>query len=321
MFLSAEVIRQKKNIALLLRQSAASAQPAGFLEVLDKAMAAMKRERERESMAGATVTGGLVQIRDFDRLAIISDLHGDTGSLFSILDRLRYEEFLSSAQNKLVFLGDYVDRGSDSVGILYSVCYLKQKYPDSVVLMRGNHEAPAEFPFAPHDLPYNIEDRFGGDAKSIYDRVLSFFRLLTLATIVGDRLLLVHGGLPTDKPDAGLISTAHENHVRSRVMEELLWNDPRPIEGGQGWEPSRRGIGRYFGRAITDGWLAATNTKVVVRGHEPCRGYRVDHGGKILTLFSCTVYRGFDAAYLHADRSELPEVKNADDLAHYVIKL
>lgn len=283
----------------------------------------MQLQRQAKSMAGGTARGGLVEIQKLDNLVIVSDLHGDLESLFRILDEIEYNKFLSNRLNKLVFLGDYVDRGSDSIGILYSVCYLKSRYPDSVLLMRGNHEAPAEFPFSPHDLPYNLIDRFGDDAKMIYGRILEFFKLTTLAMVIRNDLLLVHGGLPTE-PEVPedfreSISLAQENHIRSRVLEELLWNDPRPIVGKLGWDRSSRGIGRYFGSQITKRWLAATGTRTVVRGHEPCQGFRIDHDRMILTLFSSReAYPAFKAAYISVDGDSLAQIKDAEDLSKYV---
>ncbi len=282
----------------------------------------MQLQRQAKSMAGGIVRGGLVEIQKLDNLVIISDLHGDMESLFRILGEIEYDKFLSNPLNKLVFLGDYVDRGSDSVGILYSVCYLKSRHPDSVLLMRGNHEAPAEFPFSPHDLPYNLIDRFGDDAKMIYRRILEFFRLTTLAMVIRNELLLVHGGLPTepDVPDfRESIAFAQENHVHSRVLEELLWNDPRPIVSKLGWDRSSRGIGRYFGNQVTKRWLAATGTRTVVRGHEPCQGFRIDHDRMILTLFSSReAYQDFKAAYITIDADRLAEIRDAEDLSRYV---
>jgi 3',5'-cyclic AMP phosphodiesterase CpdA len=290
--------------------------------VLEQGISALKEEQKRGAIAGGTVTGGLVEIKDYDQLVVLSDLHGDSQALFQILDAVNYEKFLSGPENKMVFLGDYVDRGSDSIGVLYAICYLKHAHPDSVILMRGNHEAPSEFPFPSHDLPYDIEDRFGAGAKAIYGRILALFGLLTLATVVQGRLLLVHGGLPTDALGdwRQAIATAQKSHLKNRVMEELLWNDPRPL--GEEWEPSWRGIGRHFGSAVTKRWLADTNTKVVVRGHEPCHGYRIDHHGMMLTLFSCRqAYPGFGAAYISAGKNDLDSVNDADDLAKFVKKL
>lgn len=308
---------------LQLRLSAAWAGASDFIQKIEQATAALQAERQMKGIAGGRVEGGLVEIHELENLAVISDLHGDSYSLFRILDEINYEKFLSRPKNKLVFLGDYVDRGSDSVSVIYAVCHLKHAYPDSVVLMRGNHESPAEFPFPSHDLPYRIRERFGNSGRDVYGRLLSMFKLLTLATVVPDRLLLVHGGLPTE--DAVIanfhkaIATAQDSHVHSRVLEELLWNDPRRLDGAPGWEPSRRGMGRHFGSGITRRWLNATNTKAIVRGHEPCQGFRLDHDDTIMTLFSCReAYPAFKAAYLLLSAIQLHKIGDAKDLVAYV---
>jgi protein phosphatase len=279
----------------------------------------MQQERQRKTIAGGTVNGGLVEISELENLTIISDLHGDSRSLFRILSEMNYERFLSNPLNKLVFLGDYVDRGSDSVGVMYSVCHLKGAYPDSVVLMRGNHEAPAEFPFSSHNLPYEIEGRFGSRGREVYQKLLSMFRLLTLATVVRHDLLLVHGGPPAEGATAESIAAAQENHIKSRVLEELLWNDPREIGSEPGWENSRRGFGRHFGDSISRRAREAFGVKAIVRGHEPCQGFRLDHGDTVMTLFSCVeAYPKFKAAYLMLDADQLGRISNAGDLSSYV---
>jgi serine/threonine-protein phosphatase PP1 catalytic subunit len=307
-----------------IAQISAAAGASEFLQQLELAISVLKQERERKKIAGGTIIGNLIEVGDYDRLVIIGDLHGDSSTLFWILHRINYERFLSNARNKIFFLGDYVDRGTDSIGVLYAICYLKYTYPHSIILMRGNHEAPAEFPFSSHDLPYELQDRFGASAKTVYGKILDFFELLTLATVVRSRLLLVHGGLPTDLPSDWriAIATAQERHLQNNVMEQLLWNDPRPLGEEEIWEPSWRGIGRHFGPSVTRRWLAVTDTKAVVRGHEPCHGYRVDHNGKILTLFSCREpYPGLHAAYLVAEKSGLDCVSNADGLIKFVRKV
>jgi serine/threonine-protein phosphatase PP1 catalytic subunit len=308
---------------LQLEQYAAKADAPDFLQKIEQAAGAMRAERQKKSIAGGKVSGGLVEIKELETLAVVSDLHGDSKSLFRILLEISYEQFLSNPMNKLVFLGDYVDRGSDSVGVMYAICHLKGMYQDSVVLMRGNHEAPAEFPFSSHELQYEIEERFGGHGKEVYQKLLLMFKSLTLATVIRQELLLVHGGLPTE--DAVLanfgesIATAQENHVRSRVLEELLWNDPRQIDTAPDWEISRRGLGRHFGSSISRRWLQASGTKAIVRGHEPCQGFRLDHGDTVLTLFSCKeAYPKFKAAYLMLNGGQLGGIKNARDLSRYV---
>jgi hypothetical protein len=306
-----------------LKQSAANPGALGFLRKIEQAAGALESERRKKSIAGGKISGGLVEIQELDNLGIVSDLHGDSKSLFMILSEINFEWFLSNPMNKLVFLGDYIDRGSDSVGVMYTACHLKSSYPDSVVLMRGNHEAPTEFPFSSHDLPYEIEKRFSGNSKEVYQKLLSMFKLLPLATVILQKLLLVHGGLPTEDISIAsyreAIATAQENHIKSRTLEELLWNDPRQITAEPGWETSRRGFGKHFGVSISRRWLQASITKAIVRGHEPCQGFRLDHDDSVMTLFSCKeAYPKFKAAYLMISADQLDSVDDARDLSRYV---
>ena len=294
-----------------------------FDAAIDHTTRLMTAQRSSGTIAGGTVSGTLLEISDVDNLVIVSDLHGDYECISQILDEINYASYLSHARNKMVFLGDYVDRGINSVGVLYSVCQLKLAYPDSIVLMRGNHEAPSEFPFASHDFPFQLVERFGESAgRAIYRKTLQFFKELIVAAIVGNRVLLVHGGLPTEQALSNyraLLSTAQENHMSNNVLEEVLWNDPRKINSIDGWENSRRGIGRHFGEDITKKWLEITGTKCVVRGHEPCPGFRIDHDGRILTLFSCREpYPSFKAAYLSIPGTNLQNLRDARDLVPFV---
>jgi predicted phosphodiesterase len=308
---------------LQLAESAKNADASEFIHRVRQAKYILQAGRRNKSIAGGRVCGGLLEVYDLENLVIISDLHGDSNSLFRILSEINYKQFLSKELNKLVFLGDYIDRGSDSLSIIYSVCYLKSTYPDSVILMKGNHEAPTEFPFSPHDFPYEVEDRFGNRWREIYKDILSMFRMLTLATVVKHKLLLVHGGLPTQEAAAEnfreSIAFAHERQVRNSVLEEILWNDPRQIDENKGQERSRRGLGKYFGSNVTRTWLQATGTKAVIRGHEPCQGFRLDHDNMIMTLFSCTgLYPNSAAAYLMINASKLDIIQDAKDLSVYV---
>ena len=308
---------------LQLAHSAKNADATEFMRLIRQTGDMLEAHTRNKCIAGGHVSNGLLDIYDLENLVVVGDLHGDCKSLFRILCKIDYKQFLSKRLNKLVFLGDYIDRGTDSIGIVYSVCYLKTAYPDSVILMRGNHEAPAEFPFSPHNFPYEIEERYGNSWREIYVRILSLFKKLTIAAIVKHKLLLVHGGLPTE----GLVASnfreslmsAHETQARNSVLEEILWNDPRQILENNGHERSTRGLGRYFGPSITRKWLQATGVKAIIRGHEPCQGFKLDHDNMIMTLFSCRdVYPNSSAAYLELDAATLDTIKDAKDLSVHV---
>jgi serine/threonine protein phosphatase 1 len=72
-----------------------------------------------------------------NRTIVVGDIHGDIQALDALMLKL---PTLSSGDT-LVFLGDYVDRGPDSAGVIDAV---RHRIPDStpaqVVALRGNHE-------------------------------------------------------------------------------------------------------------------------------------------------------------------------------------
>jgi diadenosine tetraphosphatase ApaH/serine/threonine PP2A family protein phosphatase len=315
-------------LVINVQRSSLNLKSADFIEAMDKAITIMQLQRQQHTIVGGHVDEAMLDLLIPEELVLIGDVHGDLKTLFKILDAVCFEEFLTNANNKMIFLGDYVDRGNDSIGVLYTLCYLKQKYPDSVILMRGNHEAPVEFPFSSHDLPYRIVQRYGEYVgRIIYQKkVLKFFSLLTLGAVVENHLLLVHGGLPTKDIELisnfrKLIATAQDTHIHNSIMEEILWNDPwLHSSGKQEWTYSKRGYGRLFGPEISKKWLKMSETKVVVRGHQPCQGYKIDHEGMIMTLFSCKEpYPKFKAGYLLISASQLLSIRNGMELSKYIL--
>ncbi|WP_299487294.1 metallophosphoesterase [uncultured Gordonia sp.] len=66
----------------------------------------------------------------------IPDTHGCLDELREALTKID----LSDPSTHLVFLGDYVDRGPDSLGVLAAVKALSDAHPDQVIALAGNHE-------------------------------------------------------------------------------------------------------------------------------------------------------------------------------------
>ncbi len=67
----------------------------------------------------------------------IGDIHGNYGALADLLEKLVPQ---IHADDTLVFLGDYIDRGPDSKDCVEEIIRLKQDAPFSVVTLLGNHE-------------------------------------------------------------------------------------------------------------------------------------------------------------------------------------
>ena len=66
---------------------------------------------------------------------VIGDIHGDLAALEALLPRLA-----AGPGDTVVFLGDYIDRGPDSRGVVERVRRFVRDFPGKTVTLRGNHE-------------------------------------------------------------------------------------------------------------------------------------------------------------------------------------
>ncbi len=124
-----------------------------------------------------------------DRLLIASDIHGDFKSLSLVID-----EFLKDPNNtKLLFLGDYVDRGNYSVEVLYTLALLKIYYPDRVFLLRGNHDTQGQLEMN-HPYVTEFSSKFSSSAAACIDARTGFDSCLSLVAIVDDKFVCTHAG-------------------------------------------------------------------------------------------------------------------------------
>ena len=77
-------------------------------------------------------------IRIDGKVTIIGDVHGQFYDLYGILKKVHAPD---KENEKLLFLGDYVDRGAYGVRIILLLFALKLKFPNRIILLRGNHES------------------------------------------------------------------------------------------------------------------------------------------------------------------------------------
>ncbi len=244
-----------------------------------------------KQLTNGSVNNGYVDLYR-DDVIIIGDLHGDLDALETIL---RKSKFFDKYSLTIIFLGDYGDRGIESVEVYNIILNLKVRFFDRIILLRGNHEYP-ELPFMPHDLPLMLYEKFGSKADMIYNALKILFSKLYHTIILNKEYLILHGGAPID-----INSKDDFVNRKDELMEQILWNDPR--EEIRGYLPSLRGYGYYFGRDITINALKVTDTSILVRAHEECNGYKINHNGLVLTIFSTkSVYGNRCGAYLRIDK-------------------
>src|SRR4051812_31410651 len=68
----------------------------------------------------------------------IGDIHGCLDQLQRLVDLC--EQDAGSQRSKFIFLGDYIDRGPDSRGVIDFIENLQKWSPDEIICLRGNHE-------------------------------------------------------------------------------------------------------------------------------------------------------------------------------------
>jgi len=286
-----------------------------FLEVLGDAIEML--EKEKGKVGNLTFQNRIVKIEPKGDALIIGDLHGNLESLKTVLEKSGFLKRLASQSDAyLIFLGDYGDRGACSVEVYYVILSLKLAYPKQVILLRGNHEAPKSLMAYPHDLPIQFQLHFQNDWQVIYNNLYRFFDLLYNAAYVEGRYLMVHGGV---SPQIHSFEDLAEANETSGLLEILLWSDPD--EAIQEVAASTRGAGILFGKKVTLQVLEALNLKVLIRGHEACeQGFKINHDGKVLTVFSTKgePYFNSHAAYLNLSLEK--KFENANQLNQSIVQ-
>jgi len=219
-----------------------------------------------------------------NQLTICGDTHGQFYDVLEIFKR----NGEPTASHHYLFNGDFVDRGSWSTEVALLLYAYKCLYPQAVHINRGNHETD--------DM--NKVYGFEGECRAKYnDRVFKMFSetfsALPLATLVGNKYLVLHGGL-FSKDGVTLEDIRKINrHARRQpanegLVNEMLWTDPQP-NPGRG--PSKRGVGLQFGPDVTKAFCDANGLDAVIRSHEVrMDGYEIEHGNRLITVFSAPNY-------------------------------
>eukprot|EP00238_Polyblepharides_amylifera_P000721 CAMPEP_0196572152 /NCGR_PEP_ID=MMETSP1081-20130531/2243_1 /TAXON_ID=36882 /ORGANISM="Pyramimonas amylifera, Strain CCMP720" /LENGTH=557 /DNA_ID=CAMNT_0041889363 /DNA_START=232 /DNA_END=1905 /DNA_ORIENTATION=- len=215
-------------------------------------------------------------------ITVCGDVHGQFYDLLNIFKINGWP----SETNPYVFNGDFVDRGSFSVEVVLTLLAFKCAFPQSMTLIRGNHESQV----------MNMMYGFHSEAIAKYGMHLAhrFRRLfchLPLAACLNHKVLVMHGGL-FSRDGVTLNDLRAVQRVREPpdegIMAELLWSDPMAAMGRQ---PNIRGIGVSFGPDVTQNFLQQNGLSLLVRSHEVKEeGYEVMHGGKLVTIFSAPNY-------------------------------
>lgn len=206
-----------------------------------------------------------------------------------------------------LFNGDFVDRGIHDVELVCVYFALKVKYPDRVWLNRGNHEDSVmntDGQFKEH-----CESFFGPGCKA-FEAIEQTFNMLPLGSVIGGKILVVHGGIGHGNWDVNEVRNAQrpltsEMLDRNVVYSNILWSDPiedddPDMEATIGSHPNkdRGGSALTFGWDVTVAFCKRNGLGMIVRSHQcKCTGFGFDvmHDNMLVRVFSARDYDGGDS--------------------------
>ncbi len=198
----------------------------------------------------------------------VGDTHGDSDATERILERFPPHRFM------LVFLGDYVDRGPDSLGNVRLLLSTKLTHPDRVILLAGNHEGWNVSPFCPADFWQGLPEEVASHLGRMLLR-------LPLAAWHPQGVLAVHGGLPEIDSLDGFAGIESGDESWRRVT----WGDWREDGSADSVWSSRPSLGREVFERVTK----RLGVKVLVRSHQPSAPMYL-YGDRCMTLFTSCAY-------------------------------
>lgn len=265
----------------------------------EKVLPLLKRDAAYSELSGDTL--------------IIGDLHGKLSSLEYCKNKAM--EYLEKGKNVL-FLGDLVDNhperkeksgaNSDddanydaSAECFLFAMMLKEKYPDRVIILRGNHETSLRncpYSGVGKSMPQWCKDN-SVDLKK-FKECCDELPIACKISIGDKSYFCVHGGIceglnPEEYKKFKFIERSEDFYKAISTPElQSLWNDAADNDEKTPWEPDperkpfQEPYRRYFNKAQTEEFLKRVNCDKIIRGHDFHGGKASMQDGLVVTIMS-----------------------------------
>ncbi len=237
-----------------------------------------------------TALMGTLIIPQEAHLTIIGDLHGDLGPIKALINKLSKDNKYDPTTGKIldpliyvVFLGDFIDRGPDSLAVLANITKLLIANPEKITLIRGNHEtnSMAQQPYSFLRTLAKVTKNYA-TAKTLLAQFIRGFAHLPLIIFIqhGDRnhsLAATHGGIdPELTPEQiGFIQNKLNANKTTRWIlksnpEIYLWSDMSNTDETSihTINESRNYAGYELYHNNIKHWLLQLGLKTLFRGHQ-----------------------------------------------------
>ncbi|KAL3917434.1 MAG: hypothetical protein SGILL_004714 [Bacillariaceae sp.] len=262
------------------------------------------------------------------KLTVVGDLHGSLSCLMNVLRLVGIGVEKDENDNTvppldparvIVFDGDYVDRGKNSLEVIATLCLLKLSHPKNVFLLRGNHEDTMTA--STYGFRDEIDDKYGPTVGDMlwheFGNLFASFPIIARSNVAA----IMHGGIPAEDfhlDSVNKISSALRCELTTvadpiddieLLVQGFLWSDPTTDDG---LYFSDRGAGYHFGNDISRNFLKTHGLKYIIRAHEPFESGSnhqdiEDNGKAVITVFSTANYpcgQGSNmGAVLHLDET------------------
>jgi serine/threonine-protein phosphatase PP1 catalytic subunit len=216
-------------------------------------------------------------------ISVCGDTHGQFQDLLRLFDVCKYPP-----RTNYLFLGDYVDRGGQSIETVCLLFAFKISYPENFFMLRGNHECSY----------INRQFGFYDECVAHYDANLwrmfcEVFNCLPVAAVIDDKIFCVHGGISPSLTDLEQIRAIERplEVPEEGLLCDLLWSDPeREIDG---WDVNDRGTSYVFGAVALRDFLKLFKFDLVCRAHQAVMSgydFPFDSDQGVVTIFSAPNY-------------------------------
>jgi protein phosphatase len=236
----------------------------------------------------------LIEIKKAKKVIFVGDTHGDLEASQKVI-----KDYLKPG-NKIVFLGDYVDRGPFSKENLDFLLKIKDENPDQIFLLQGNHEGYKFLKFSPAEF---WESLIFKDFQK-YSQIVEKF---PLAVVVKD-IIALHGVLPDLKTleDFEKIKNGDKDWFR------ICWGDFYDMAGENLGIDIFSGRPR-FGRDYFFKLMKRFEKKVLIRSHQPDAPLFM-FNDKCLTIFTSSAYDSERTIAIFDFEKEIKTIKDLEIL-------
>eukprot|EP00754_Rhynchopus_humris_P012759 Rhum_TRINITY_DN14303_c26_g1::Rhum_TRINITY_DN14303_c26_g1_i1::g.80093::m.80093 len=237
--------------------------PIDAFYVLELIERASKAYREKVKTAV-----NFISVPKHGSLVVCGDTHGQLEDLLWMF----FKHGPPTADRIYLMNGDIADRGMCALEIFLVLMAHSVHHPGSVWINKGNHED--NLMNLRYGFKQEIKEKYPRDHKHIYAAMQKFFRLLPLASVIDNKVYVVHGGLTRKPVRLSVIEGIDHRRdipdapkgMQDVIFYDSLWSDPMD-ERGVSTNP-RGGDTISFGPDLTQKFLALNQMSLVIRSHQ-----------------------------------------------------